>query len=134
MLEVSFSDAARVARPNEVQRYTAVSATAATMTMPAMMKRSIGTTAPSILTTFWGRICGSSCGSVPNASSIDAWNTSSTPSEATSFASGGELRNGRKMPSSAAAATSAMNTSAMISAGALPTVKPNSSVLSAQNA
>ena len=54
-----------------------------------------------------------------NASSIVAWSVSSTPSEATSFASGGELRSGRKMPSSAATATAQTKTSAMISAGAL---------------
>ena len=42
--ETSFSDAARVDSPNGVQRKTAARAAATTITIPASLKRSIGTT------------------------------------------------------------------------------------------
>jgi hypothetical protein len=65
------------------------------MTMPARMNRFTGTTAPSMCTVLVGRMPGAGCGVMPKASSIDACATSSTPSEATSLASGAELRSGR---------------------------------------
>ena len=102
--------------------------------MPVMMKRSIGVTPPSSRTVCWGSTCGSRCGSVVNASSIAACRVSSTPSDATSLPSGAELRSGRKMPSSTAAATPISKARATISAGALAIVKPSWPVLSAQNA
>ena len=67
----------------------------ATITMPVRMNRSIGTTAPNMCTILVGRMPGAGCGVMPKASSIDACATSSTPSEATSLASGAELRSGR---------------------------------------
>ena len=76
--------------------------------MPARMKRSTGTVVPKTVTTSLGRIGGCGFWVVPNASSIDAWAMSSTPSEETSFASGAALRSGRNAMSSIAAPTSSV--------------------------
>ena len=62
---------------------------------------------------------GSGCGVMPNASSIDACATSSTPSEATSLASGEELRSGRKTTNSVTAPTATTNTRLSGSAAAV---------------
>ena len=112
----SFSDTARVASPNLVHLYTAASTAAVTITRPARMNRSIGTTAPSKCTVVVGRIPAAGCGVTPNASSIDACAMSSTPSEETSLASGEELRNGRYTANSVTAPTTRMNTRASTTA------------------
>ena len=67
MPETSFSDAARVARPNRVQRYIAASATAAATTIPTRMKLSTGTWPPSIATVCVGRNAAGTCGVLPKA-------------------------------------------------------------------
>ena len=102
------------------------------MTIPVRMKRSIGITAPSKCTMFWGSTLGSGCSELPNASSIDAWRTSSTPSVQTSLASGDALRSGRNATSSVAAPTASTITRLSTSAG--PVDRCNRSTRSAQKA
>ena len=82
-----------------------------------MMKRSIGMTAPSIDTVFCGSTFGSGCSELPNASSIEAWSTSSTPSDETSLASGEAVRSGRNAISSVAAPAASTTTRLATSAG-----------------
>ena len=96
------------------------------------MNRSIGITAPSSFTVFCGSTFGSGCWVVPNASSIDACSTSSTPSEETSFASGGAVRSGRNATSSTAAPTASTITRLISSAGTVD--RCSRSVVSAQKA
>ena len=83
------------------------------------MKRSIGITAPSIDTVFCGSTFGSGCSELPNASSIDAWSTSSTPSDETSLASGEAVRSGRNATSSVAAPAASTTSRLSSSAGAV---------------
>ena len=73
------------------------------------MNRSTGTTVPNRWTVFCGRMPGSGCCVMPKASSIAACATSSTPSEATSLASGEELRIGRYTTNSVTTPTTATN-------------------------
>jgi hypothetical protein len=76
------------------------------------------------------------CGfwAVPNASSIEAWAISNTPSDDTSLASGAALRSGLKATSSIRAPTASVITSVSRSAGAVPNCVPYSPVFSDQNA
>jgi hypothetical protein len=128
----SFSDAARVARPKRVNRYSAARAMASTITIPVRMKRSTGITALSTLTVLWGRTVGSGCWVVPKASSIEAWRTSRTPSEETSLASGAAVRSGRKATTSVSAPTVSTITRLASRAGAVD--QCSRSRRSAQNA
>ncbi len=128
----SFSEAARVARPKRLKRYSAISSSAMTMTMPASRKRSSGTVAPSTWTTLVGRIGGCGFCVVPKASSIEAWAMSRTPSDDTSLASGEALRSGRNATSSISAPTASVYTSVRTSAGAVDMPLPISPVFSAQ--
>src|SRR5918992_765860 len=129
----SFSDAALVASPNRVQRYTAASTAATAITIPARMNRSMGTTEPNTSTVSLGKIEGCGFWVVPKASSMDAWATRSTPSDDTSLASGAALRSGLKATSSISAPITSVTTSVIRSAGAVPNSVPNSPVLSDQN-
>ena len=87
--ETSFSDAARVESPKDVQRYNPASAAATAITIPARMKRSIGTTnVPMIVTVFEGRIDVADFDVLPKTSITPAWKMSRRPSEAASRASG----------------------------------------------
>ena len=74
--------------PNGVQRYSAASTAATTITMPASKKRSSGTTRPKILIVPVGRIEGADFDVPPKTTIAPACSTSSRPSDAASFASG----------------------------------------------
>ena len=104
--------------------------------IPAMMKRFTGIAAPSIRTTLSGRNWGCCCGSVPNASSSDECSTRRIPSDATSFASGGELRSGRKDAELRRGRDPhhAEQEALMTTAGAVATLNPNSPFVNPQNA
>ena len=60
----------------------------------------------------------------PNHSSIVAWRTSRIPSEATSLASGDEVRSGRNTSSSLITPTRTATSSVTTTAGAVASVKP----------
>jgi hypothetical protein len=119
----SFSEAARVARPNRLQRYSAHSATAKPTTTPVRMNRSTGTVTLPSFTVAAGRMAGAGLAAVPKPSSMAACASSSTPSEAASLASGDAARSGRKAPSSISTPTSSTTTSVTTSAGTVPSVR-----------
>ena len=81
---------------------------------------------------FCGSTLGSGCSELPNASSIDACRTSSTPSEETSLASGEAVRSGRNATSSVAAPAASTTTRLAASAG--PVDQCSRSTRSAQKA
>ena len=122
--ETSFSDAARVDRPNGVQRYSAASTAATTITIPASSKRSIGTTRSKIVTVSDGRIDGADFRLLPKMTIIPDSSTSRRPSDAASFASGAVFRSGRKMVSSIRTPNAAMQASVRTNAGAVERWKP----------
>ncbi len=130
----SFSEAARVARPKRVHRYSAQRMIAITTTVPDSQNLLDGTAEPSMRTTLVGMIDGSGCCVVPNASSMIACKVRRTPSDDTSFASGDALRSGRNTSSSIAAPIASVKISERTSAGGVDSVKPSSPVLRAQNA
>ena len=120
MAATSFSDAARVASPNLVHRYSAQSPAATITTRPARMNLSTGMTTVSLSRTrFCGSIWRDGFWAVPKASSIDAWAMSSTASEETSFASGAAVRSGRNANSSISAPTTDTKIRLMASADTL---------------
>ena len=122
-----------MASPNRVQRYSAASTIAIAITMPARMNLSSGTVLPNTCTVPLGNIAGCGFCVVPNASSIDACATSSTPSDDTSFASGDAVRSGRNATNSIRAPIASVISSVSTSAGAVPKcVPPYSPVLSDQ--
>ena len=129
----SFSEAARVARPKRVKRYRAQSTIADAMTMPAMMNRldGIGTSKTVIVPSL--KMVGADLLPVPNSRSIPACAVSSTPSEATSLASGDAVRSGRNATSSMSAPNAIVMSSVRISAGTSAMPLPISPVFSAQN-
>ena len=96
----SFSAAARVARPNRVQRYNAANASARSTTTPAIQNLFAGIDVPNTSTMLVGKTLGICFAGEPNHSSIVAWRVNRTPSEATSLASGDDVRSGRKTSSS----------------------------------
>ena len=122
--DTSFSDAARVERPNGVQRYSAASAAATTITMPASQNRSSGTTRSKNLTVPVGRIEGGDFDVSPKTTIAPACSTSRRPSDAASFASGAVFRSGRKIVSSTSRPRPAMQTSVRTNAGAAESVNP----------
>ena len=124
MAETSFSDAARVDRPNGVQRYRAASTAATTITIPASQKRSSGTTRPKIVSVREGRIECADFVVSPKTTIAPACNTSRRPRDAASFATGAVFRSGRKMASSNRRPSPAMQTSVRTYAGAEASVKP----------
>ena len=76
------------------------------------MNRFRGTTAPSMWTVVCGRMLAAGCGVMPNAISMAACAMSRTPREATSLASGAELRSGRYTAYSVSAPTARTNSRA----------------------
>jgi hypothetical protein len=105
---------------------------AAAMTTPAMMNRFVGTGTSKTVTVPSGRMVGADLLPVPNRRSTPACATSSTPSDATSFASGDAVRSGRNATSSMSAPNAIATMSVMISAGKLPIPPPISPVFRAQ--
>ncbi len=81
-----------------------------------------------------GKMLGICFDDEPNHSSTVAWRMSRIPSEATSLASGDDVRNGRNTSSSLRTPTRIATSSVTTIAGPVANVKPNSSVRSAQNA
>ena len=122
--ETSFSDAALVESPKGVQRYSAASAAATAITMPARMNRSIGTTKWPIITVLEGRIDLADFDVSPKTSITPASKTSRRPSEAANRASGDAFRSGRKTSSSVPAPSTAMNAIVRMNAGAVESWKP----------
>ncbi len=102
------------------------------ITVPARMNRSTGTLTSKTVTVSLGRIEGCGFCVVPNASSIDAWATSSTPSDETSLASGAALRSGLNATSSISAPTASVTRNVIARAGAVPNSVPYSPVFSDQ--
>ena len=97
---VPLSDAARVARPNRDQRYSAHRTAAASMTMPVSQNRSTGIRVRGDVDRGrWGARTARLRPPPPVMSSTVACAMSSTPSDATSFDSGDELRSGRNTTS-----------------------------------
>ena len=96
----SFSAAARVARPNRVHRYRPVRTSAMSSTMPAIQNLFAGIDAPKTSTMLFGKTLGICFDAEPNHSSTVAWRISRIPSEATSLASGDDVRSGRKTSNS----------------------------------
>ena len=96
----SLSDAARVARPNCDQRYSAHSTAAARTTIAVSQKRSDrDARVPTIVPGRWGARTATMRPPPPGMSSTVACAVSSTPSDATSYDSGDELRSGRNTTS-----------------------------------
>ncbi len=128
--EISFSEAARVARPKRVQRYSAASTSVSTITIPAIQKRFTGTETSATLTVSVGKRFGICLDAVPNPSTIAACSVSRIPSDATSFASGAAVRSGRNTSTSISTPTRAEASRVTTIAGAVPSVKPKKSDLS----
>ena len=120
----SFSAAARVARPNRVQRYKAVSASAISTTMAAIQNLFAGIDVPNTSTMLVGKTLGICFDGEPNHSSTVAWRINRIPSEATSLASGDDVRSGRKTSSSLSTPTRTDTTIVTTTAGVVASVKP----------
>jgi hypothetical protein len=134
MAKTSFSAAARVARPKRVQRKSAASASAISTTTPAIQNRFAGIDASNTRMMLVGKTFGICFDAEPNHSSTVAWRMRRIPSDATSFASGDDVRSGRKTSSSLSTPTRIAASNVRAIAGAVANVKPNSSVRKAQNA
>ena len=93
-------------------------------TIPGRMKRSIGTLEPKTVTVPPGSTVGCGLVPIPNASDTDACATSSTPSEAASFASGAAVRSGRKAPNSISRPMARTTRKVITSAGTVGTSTP----------
>ncbi len=122
MPNTSFSDAARVARPNRVQRNRATSASAISTTTPAIQNPYTGIDLPNTSTMSLGNTLGIDCDAEPNQSSIVAWRIRRIPSEATSLASGDDVRSGRNTSSSLSTPTRIATDIVTIAAGTVPNV------------
>ena len=85
-------------------------------TIAGRMRRSIGTIEPKSLTVSRGSTGGCGLVAIPNASATPACATSSTPSEAASFASGEAVRSGRNATSSISTPSATRNRNVMTSA------------------
>ena len=119
----SFSAAARVASPNRVQRYKAVSASAISTTIAAIQNLFAGIDVPKTLTKLVGKTLGICFDGEPNHSRIVAWRVNRIPSEATSLASGDDVRSGRKTSSSLTTPTTIDTTIVTTIAGGVASVK-----------
>ena len=124
MPNTSFSAAARVARPNRVHRYKAVSANAMSTTIAAIQNRFAGIDVPNTSTMLVGKMLGICFAGEPNHSSTVAWRINRIPSEATSLASGDDVRSGRKTSNSLSTPTRTDTTIVTAIAGAVANVKP----------
>ena len=122
------------ARPKRVQRKSAASASAISTTTPAIQNRFAGIDAPNTRMMLVGKTFGICFDAEPNHSSTVAWRMSRMPSEATSLASGDDVRSGRKTSSSLSTPTRIAASNVRAIAGPVAKVKPNSSVRKAQNA
>ena len=80
-----------------------------------------------------GNTLGIGFDAVPNHSSTVAWSISRIPSEATSLASGDDVRSGRKTSSSLTTPTRTAPSIVTTTAGTVGSVTPKKSDLSAQN-
>ncbi len=132
MPNTSFSDDARVARPNRVHRKRAPSASAMMTTTPAIQKRLIGIELPKTSTMSVGNTLGIAFEAEPNHSNMVAWRISRMPSEATSLASGDDVRSGRNTSSSLNTPTRIATAIVTMTAGTVPSVTLKKPVLSAQ--
>ena len=122
--ETSFSDAARVDSPKGVQRKSAASAAATTITIPVSRNRSLGTTRSKSVTVSEGRTAGADFRLFPKITIIPDSRTSRRPSDAASFASGAVFRSGRKIASSITRPKTAMHTSVRANAGTVSSWNP----------
>ncbi len=128
----SFSEAARVASPKRLSWNRSESASATPTTIAGRMRRSTGTIEPSSLMVSRGSTGGCGLVSMPNASATPACATSSTPSDAASFASGEAVRSGRNATSSISTPSATRNRNVRTSAAAVDAYQPYSPVLSDQ--
>ena len=127
---VSVSDAARVAMPKWVKRYTAASASAMATMVIASQSRSVGTVrSPGRSVCPVGKIGATRICDVPTLWAISAVSNEATPSEATALATGVARRSGRKTTSHSATPTSPSIRMAMTMASANGTGPPTSTVL-----
>ena len=92
----SSSAAALVANPNVVALYRMLRSKAVRITIPASQKRSWGIRVPSIVSVSVGRIALTVSLEVPNRSRTRDCSRIKTPTVATTFASSGAPRKGRK--------------------------------------
>ena len=99
------------------------------ITIPAIQNRFAGIDVPKTSTMFVGKMFGICFAAEPNHSSIVAWRVSRIPSEATSLASGDDVRSGRKTSSSLSTPTSNDTSDVTTNAGAVASVKPKKSDL-----
>ena len=120
----SFSDAARVASPNRVQRNRAPSASVISTTMPAIQNRLTGIELPRTSTMRTGNTLGICRGASPNHRSIVACSTRRMPSDATSLARGDDVRSGRNTSSSPSTPTSTAAAIVMASAATVANCGP----------
>ena len=77
---------------------------------------------PNTSTMSLGKMLGIDCDAEPNQSSIVAWRISRIPSEATSLASGDDVRSGRNTSSSLSTPTRIATDIVTIAAGTVPNV------------
>ena len=101
--------------------------------MPLITKAERGTPAPSMRITRVGMIVGWGCCDVPKARSMTACAVRSTPSEATSLASGAADLSGRNTASSNTMLTPTTTAYESATASGVSSLNPSSPVLSAQN-
>ncbi len=101
-----------------------MTATAISRTIPAIQNRLTWNELPKILTMSDGRTPGIRSAAEPNHSSMVAWSTSRIPTEATSFASVDDVRNGRNTSTSLSTPTSTAAASAMMIATAVGGAQP----------
>ena len=121
---ISFSEAARVARPKRLSRNRSDSASVTVRTIAGRMSRSIGTSEPKSSIVSRGSTGGCGLLEIPNASATPACATSSTPSEAASFASAEAVRSGRNATSSITTPSATRNRNVMIRAAAVGASQP----------
>ena len=124
MPNTSFSDAARVSSPNRVQRNNAPRASAISTTTPAIQNRFSGIDEPSTSRMSVVKTLGICLDAEPNQSSIVAWRINRIPSEATSLASGDDVRSGRNTISSLITPTRTATSIVTATAGAVASVTP----------
>ena len=108
-----------------MKRKYAHKSTVMAMTMPASHKRSRGKVRPLMVTTFVGRIGGTTRGVGPNCSATSPWMAISRPIEATTLASTGALRRGRNTRVWTSSPISADEASPRVIAGKNPAPLPN---------
>ncbi len=125
MAETSFSDAARVDSPKGVQRKSAASAAATTITIPARQEAVDRDDAAEDHDGVGRKDRRRRLQAVAeDRRSSPPRSTSRRPSDAASFASGAVFRSGRKMVSSIRTPNAAMQASVRTNAGAVESWKP----------